>query len=44
MSLIGREGVIAILYKVMIEGCVGVLWRADSNNGEVQVVNRVGGD
>ena len=28
----------------MVEGGVGVLWRADGHNGEVEVVNGVGGD
>ena len=28
----------------MVEGSVGVLWRADGHIGEVQVVDGVGGD
>ena len=28
----------------MVEGSVGVLWRADGHDGEVEVVNGVGGD
>ena len=44
MSLIVRKGVIAILYKVMIEGCVRVSWRTDSDRREVEIVNGVGGD
>ena len=28
----------------MVEGGVGVLWRADGHLGEVQVVDGVGGD
>ena len=28
----------------MVEGCVRVLWRTDGHNGEVQVVDGVGGD
>ena len=28
----------------MVEGSVGVLWRADGHLGEVQVVDGVGGD
>ena len=28
----------------MVEGGVGVLWRTDGNNWEVQVINGVGGD
>ena len=30
--------------KIMVEGSVGVLWRTDGDNGEVKVVNGVGGD
>ena len=28
----------------MVEGSVGVLWRTDGDNGEVKVVDGVGGD
>ena len=28
----------------MVQSSVGVLWRADGNNGEGKVVNGVGGD
>ena len=28
----------------MVEGGVGILWRADGHNGEVKVVDGVGGD
>ena len=28
----------------MVEGSIGVLWRADGHIGKVQVVNGVGGD
>ena len=28
----------------MVEGGVGVLWRADGHDGEVEVVDRVSGD
>ena len=43
-SLLVREGSIANLYKIMVEGCVGVLWRTDGHNGEVQVFDGVGRD
>ena len=39
-----RERSIASLDKIMVEGSVGVLWRADGHLGEVQVVDGVGGD
>ena len=39
-----REGSFASFNKIMVEGGVGVLWRADGHNGEVEVVDGVGGD
>ena len=39
-----RKGSIASFEKVMVEGSVGVLWRADGHLGEVQVIDGVGGD
>ena len=39
-----REAPVASLDKVIIEGGVGVLRRTDGHDGEVQVVNGVGGD
>ena len=39
-----RKASIAGFDKVMVKGGVGVLWRADGHDGEVQVVNGVGGD
>ena len=39
-----REGPFASFYKIMIEGGVGVSWRADGHIGKVQVVNGVSGD
>ena len=42
--LVIRKDSIAGFDKVMIKGGVGALWRADGNDGEVQVVNGVGGD
>ena len=43
-SVFIRDGSIASFDKVMVEGSVGVLWRADGHLGEVQVVDGVGGD
>ena len=42
--VIVRESSIASLYKIMVEGGVGVLRRADGHIGEVQICNGVGGD
>ena len=39
-----REGPIANFDKIMVQSSVGVPWRADGHLGEVQVVDRVGGD
>ena len=39
-----RESSIASFDKIMVEGGVGVLRRADGHNGEVKVFNWVGGD
>ena len=39
-----RESSIASFYKIMVEGGVGVLRRADGHDGEVKVFNGVGGD
>ena len=39
-----RESSIASFDKIMVESCVGVPWRTDSDNGEVKVVDGVGGD
>ena len=44
LFLLVREGSIASLGEIMVEGSVGVLWRADSHNRKVKVVNWVGGD
>ena len=30
--------------KIMVEGCVGVPWRTDCDNREVEVIDGVGGD
>ena len=43
-SVFIRERSIASFDKIMVEGCVGVLWGTDGHNGEVQVVDGVGGD
>ena len=43
-SILLREAPITSLYKVMIEGGVGALWRTDGHDGEVQVVDGAGGD
>ena len=39
-----RERSIASFDKIMVEGGVGVLRRADGHDGEVEVVDGVGGD
>ena len=39
-----REAPVTSLDKVMIEGGVGALFRADGHDGEVQVVDGAGGD
>ena len=39
-----RESSIASSDKIMVKGSVGVLWRADSDNREVQVFDGAGGD
>ena len=39
-----RERSIASIDKIMVEGGVGVLWRADGHIGELKVVDGVGGD
>ena len=39
-----RESSIAKFNKIMVEGSIGVLWRADGHIGEVKFVDRVGGD
>ena len=39
-----RKRSIASFDKIMVEGGVGVLRRADGHNGEVKVVDGVGGD
>ena len=43
-SVFIRQCSIASFDKIMVEGSVGVLWRADGHNGEVKVVDGVGGD
>ena len=43
-SVFVRESSIASFDKIMVEGSVGVLRRADGHNGEVEVVYGVGGD
>ena len=43
-SIFRRKGPIANLYKIIIQGSVGSLWRADGHDGKVQVVDRAGGD
>ena len=44
LHLLIREGSIASLCEIMVEGSVGVLWRADGHNRKVKVVNWVGAD
>ena len=44
MSILLREAPIANLYKVMIEGSVGALWRTYGDLREVKVFDRAGGD
>ena len=44
LFLLVREGSIASLGEIMVEGSVGVLWWTDSHNREVKVVNGMGGD
>ena len=39
-----RERSIASFDKIMVEGGVGVPWRTDGHDGEVKVVDGVGGD
>ena len=39
-----RKASIAGFDKVMVKGGVGALWRADGHDGEVKVVNGMGGD
>ena len=43
-SVFIREGLIASFDKIMVEGGVGVLRRADGDDGEVEVLDGVGGD
>ena len=43
-SVVIRKRSLANFDKIMVEGSVGVLWRADCHIGEVQVVDGVGGD
>ena len=43
-SVLLRKAPITSLVKVMIEGSVGALWRTDGHDGEVKVVDGVGGD
>ena len=43
-SLLVSESSIASLHQIMVESSVGVLWGADGHDGEVQVVDGVGGD
>ena len=43
-SCLIRESSVACYHKIMVEGSVGVLLRADCHIGEVQVVDGVGGD
>ena len=44
MSVFIRKCSIAGFDKIMVEGGVGVLRRADGHGGEVKVVNGLGGD
>ena len=44
MSLFIRKCSIAGFDKIMVEGGVGVLRRADGHDGEVKVLDGVGGD
>ena len=39
-----RESSITSFDKIMVESGVGVPWRTDGHDGEVQVIDRVGGD
>ena len=43
-SVFVGERSIASFDKIMVEGGVGVLRRTDGDDGEVEVVDRVGGD
>ena len=43
-SCLIRESSVANFDKIMVEGGVGVLWRADGHIGELKVVDGVGGD
>ena len=42
--VIKRKGAIPQSHQVEVEGGVGALGRADSHRGEVELVDRVGGD
>ena len=44
VSVSVRESSIASFDKIMVEGGVGVLWRADGHNREVKIIDGVGGD
>ena len=44
MFVFVRESFIASFDKIMVEGGVGVLRRADGHNGEVEVIDGMGGD
>ena len=44
VSVFVRERSIASFDKIMVEGSVGVLWGTDGHDGEVKVVDGVGGD
>ena len=43
-SIFRRKGPIANLYKIIIQGSVGSLWRAYGHDGEVQVIDGAGRD
>ena len=43
-SLLVRESSIASLHQIMVESSVGVLWRSDGQDREVEVFDGVGGD
>ena len=43
-SVFIREISNANFHKIVVKGCVGVLWRTDGNLGKVEVIDGVGGD
>ena len=43
-SVFLREDTVASFDKIMVKGGVGVFWRTDGHLGELQIVDRVGGN